>query len=153
MGSYFEARDIGPNERVALLSNNRSIISPLEIDNVIWQLPDVADVANVSVLNNIHGKQVFVDTSRKKVAGYRRMPCWNVAVGFSPISRCRTKLSSATHSPTRSVARWIVTPYQISGRQNTRPHSQAAECLRIRPQLPERQSPRSRPAHRAQPAR
>ena len=38
----------------------RSNISPLEIDNVIWQLPDVADVAKVGVLNTIHGKQVFI---------------------------------------------------------------------------------------------
>ena len=116
----------GPTNVLLYCSTIRSNISPLEIDNVIRQIPGVADVATGSVLNNIHCTQVVVDTSRKKVAGYRRMPCWNVAVRFSPISRCRTKLSSATHSPTRSVARWIVTPDQISGRQNTRPHSQAA---------------------------
>ena len=75
MGSYFEARDIRPNERVALLSNNRSIISPLEIDNVIRQIPDVADVATVGVPDGTYGKQVVVhpfERNRRMSAGTLR---------------------------------------------------------------------------------
>ena len=44
----------------------RSNISPLEIDNVIRQIPDLADVATVGVLDDIHGKQVFVDIQPKE---------------------------------------------------------------------------------------
>ena len=71
MGSYFEARDIRPNERVALLSNNRSIISPLEIDNVIRQIPDVADVATVGVPDGTYGKQVVVYIHSREIAECR----------------------------------------------------------------------------------
>ena len=38
----------------------RSNISPLEIDNVIQQIPNVANVATVGVPDDIYGKQVVV---------------------------------------------------------------------------------------------
>ena len=35
-------------------------ISPLEIDNVVLQMPDVADVATIGVPDEIYGEQVIV---------------------------------------------------------------------------------------------
>ena len=81
MGSYFEARDIRPNERGALLSNNRSIISPLEIDNVIRQIPDVADVATVGVPDGTYGKQVVYIHSRE-TAECRAEHCGGLLADF-----------------------------------------------------------------------
>ena len=56
----------GPTNVLLCCPTIRSIISPLEIDNVIRQIPDVADVATVGVPDGTYGKQVVVDAIREK---------------------------------------------------------------------------------------
>ena len=56
----------GPTNVLLCCPTIRSNISPLELDNVIRQIPDVADVATVSVPDEIYGKQVFVDIQPKE---------------------------------------------------------------------------------------